>query len=82
MSFFELRMERNMSILTHTHGALPLAAHDSARAEQATLLTPSRIAAGKRLLIAAIQVLGFFAALVAVMAVKYAAFFLHFPRLR
>ena len=68
-----------MSLLTHND--LPFFAHDSASAETTPLLTPSRVAAGKRIITVSLQLLAFTAVIAAVMAVKYAAFFLHFPHL-
>jgi hypothetical protein len=65
-----------MSLMTHT---LPLGARDLAATRRETL-GAAHLAMIKRFAKFALMVTGFFSLMVAVMSVKYAAFFLHMPR--
>jgi hypothetical protein len=65
-----------MSLMTHT---LPLGARDVAAPRRETLGS-AHLAMIRRFVKFALMVTGFFALMVAVMSVKYAAFFLHIPR--
>jgi len=69
-----------MSLMTHTH-VMPLRARGDAGEKAGTLtLGSSHVAMIKRFAKFAAMMTGFFLLMVAVMSVKYAAFFLQMPR--